>query len=127
MPKKKIIVIDDNKEFLEELQEMLNLTGYDTAVFSDGTSALKMVSKIKPDVILLDLKLGKKSGFHVASELKRFRKTANIPIIGMTGFYVEEEHAKLMNTVGVKTFLIKPFDSSEVIAKIKAVLKKKRS
>jgi len=60
MPKKKIMVIDDNKEFLEELQELLNLTGYDTVVFSDGTSALKMVSKIKPDVILLDLKLGKK-------------------------------------------------------------------
>jgi len=126
MPKKKIMVIDDNKEFLEELQELLNLTGYDTVVFSDGTSALKMVSKIKPDVILLDLKLKGKSGFHVASELKRFRKTANIPIIGMTGFYVEEEHAKLMNTVGVKTFLIKPFESSEAIAKIKAVLKKKR-
>jgi len=126
MPKKKIMVIDDNKEFLEELQELLNLTGYDTVVFSDGTSALKMVSKIKPDVILLDLKLKGKSGFHVASELKRFRKTANIPIIAMTGFYVKEEHAKLMNTVGVKTFLIKPFDSSEAIAKIKAVLKKKK-
>lgn len=126
MPKKKIMVIDDNKEFSEELKEMLNLTGYDASAFSDGTSALKMVSKIKPDVILLDLKLKKKSGFHVASELKRFRKTANIPIIGMTGFYVEKEHAKRMNTVGVKTFLIKPFDSSEVIAKIKAVLKKKK-
>lgn len=126
MPKKKIMVIDDNKEFLEELQELLNLTGYDTAAFTNGTSALRMVSKIKPDVILLDLKLGKKSGFHVASELKRFRKTANIPIIGMTGFYVEKEHAKRMNTVGVKTFLIKPFDSSEAIAKIKAVLKKKK-
>jgi DNA-binding response OmpR family regulator len=121
--KKKIMVIDDNKEFLEELQELLNLTGYDTVVFSDGASALKMVSKIKPDVILLDLKLGKKSGFHVASKLKRFRKTANIPIIGITGFYVEKEQAKLMNTVGVKTFLIKPFESSEVIAKIKAVLR----
>lgn len=126
MPKKKIMVIDDNKEFLEEFQEVLNLLGYDTTTFTNGTSALKMVSKIKPDVILLDLKLKRKSGFHVASQLKRFRKTANIPIIGMTGFYVEEEHAKLMNTVGVKTFLIKPFDSSEAIAKIKAVLKKKR-
>jgi len=125
MPKKKIMIIDDNKEFLEELQELLNLTGYAASAFSDGASALKMVSKIKPDVILLDLKLGKKNGFHVASELKRFRKTANIPIIGMTGFYVEKEQAKRMNTVGVKTFLIKPFDSSEAIAKIKTILKKK--
>lgn len=126
MPKKKILIIDDNKEFSEELKDMLKLNGYDTSAFSNGASALGMVSKIKPDVILLDLKLKGKSGFQVAYELKRFPKTKNIPIIAMTGFYIQKEHTKLMKMCGIKTCLIKPFDLEDAIAKIKAALKKRR-
>jgi DNA-binding response OmpR family regulator len=124
MPKNKIMIIDDDKEFLEELKEMLKLDGYNASAFSDYSSALGMLSKIKPDVILLDLKLKEKSGFQVAYELKSFPKTANIPIIAMTGFYIQKEHAKLMNMCGIEKCLIKPFGSQEAIAKIKAVLKK---
>lgn len=120
------MIIDDNKEFLEELKEMLTLNGYDTSAFPDGTSALGMVSKIKPDVILLDLKLRRKSGFQIAYELKSFPKTANIPIIAMTAFYIEKEHTIIMKMCGIQECLIKPFDSQEAIAKIKKVLKEKR-
>jgi len=124
MRKKKIMIIDDNKEFAEELKEVLNLDGYDAVAFFDGTSAMGMISRIKPDLILLDLKLIGKSGFQVAYELKSFPKTANIPIIAMTGFYTEKEHMELMKICGIKTCLIKPFDSQEVIAKIEDVLEK---
>ena len=126
MSKKKIMIIDDDKEFLEELKEMLNLSGYDTVTFSDGTSALEMISKIKPDLVLLDLKLRGKNGFQVAYELKSFPKTTDIPIIAMTAFYTEKEHAELMNMCGIQTSLIKPFDSQEALAKIEAVLKERR-
>ncbi|MFB0526819.1 MAG: PleD family two-component system response regulator [bacterium] len=127
MPKKKkIIIIDDDEEFAEELKEMLNLNGYDALAFSDSSSALGRISKIKPEVILLDLKLREKSGFQVAYELKSFPETKNIPIIGMTGFYVQKEHTKLMKMCGIQKCLIKPFDTHEVIAKIEAVLKKRR-
>lgn len=126
MPKKKIMIIDDDKEFLEEFKETLNLSGYDTAAFSDGSVALVMVSKIKPDAILLDLKLRGKSGFQVAYELKSFPKTTNIPIIAMTAFYTEKEHAELMNMCGIQTCLIKPFNPQEAIAKIEAILKERK-
>lgn len=126
MPKKKIMIIDDNKEFSEELKEMLTLNGYNTSAFPDGTSALGMVSKIKPDVILLDLKLRGKSGFQIAYELKSFPKTANIPIIAMTAFYIEKEHTIIMKMCGIQEYLIKPFDSQEAIAKIEKALKEKR-
>jgi len=125
MPKKKIMIVDDDKEFLEEFRETLNLSGYDALAFSDGTSALGMVSKVKPDLILLDLKLKDKSGFQIAYELKHLRETAHIPIIAMTGFYIEKEHAELMNLCGIKTHLIKPFSLEDAIAKIEPVLKER--
>jgi len=125
VPKKKIMIVDDDNEFLEELKQTLNLSGYDVAAFSDGTSALGIVSRVKPDVILLDLKLRGKSGFQVAYELKSFPETANIPIIAMTAYYTEEEHTELMNMCGIQTCLIKPFDLPDAIAKIEAFLKEK--
>jgi len=126
MPKKKVLIIDDDREFGEELKELLELEGYNTTAFFDGTSALGMISRIKPDVILLDLKLIGESGFQIAYELKSFPKTADIPIIAMTGFFTEKEHAELMDMCGIQTCLIKPFDSQEVTEKIEAVLKKRR-
>lgn len=126
MPKKKVFIIDDDKEFGEELKELLELEGYNTTAFFDGTSALGMISRVKPDVILLDLKLMGKSGFQVAYELKSFPKTADIPIIAMTGFFTEKEHAELMDMCGIEICLVKPFDSQEVLRKIKTTLKKRR-
>lgn len=125
MPKKKILIIDDDREFGEELRELLELEGYTARAFFDGTAALGMISRIKPDVILLDLKLTGKSGFQIAYELKSFSKTADIPIIAMTGFYTKKEHAELMNICGIRTYLLKPFDSQEVVGKIEAVLKRR--
>jgi len=126
MSKKKIMIVDDDKEFLQELKETLNLNNYDVATFSDGTSALGMISRIQPDVVLLDLKLRGKSGFQIAYELKRFPETVNIPIIAMTAYYTEKQHAELMNLCGIQTYLIKPFNLLDAIAKIETVLEQRR-
>jgi len=123
MPKKKIMIVDDDREFLEELKETLTSSGYDTTALSNSTSALKMVRKIKPDVILLDLKMQGKSGFQIADELKQLPETAHIPIITMTAFYTEREYTILMNICGIKTCLIKPFNPLDVIAEIERALK----
>ena len=121
MPKKKIMIVDDDKEFLEELKEALTLSGYDTATFSDGDSALEMIRKIKPDVILLDLKMNQKSGFQVAYELEHL-PDVRVPIIAMTAFFTEREHAKLMDVCKIQTCLIKPFNLREAISKIKEII-----
>ena len=126
MSKKKVMIVDDDKEFLEELKETLNLNNYEVAAFSDGTSALGMVSRIKPDVILLDLKLKGKSGFQIAYELKRFPETANIPIVAMTAYFTEKEHTELMDMCGIRTCLMKPFNPLDAIAKIEEILKNRR-
>jgi DNA-binding response OmpR family regulator len=123
---KRVMIIDDDKEFLDELQEILNLSGYDTEVFSDGETALKMVNEVKPDIILLDLKMSGKSGLQVADELSHLSETAHIPIVAVTAYYTQKEHTMLMNICGIKRRLIKPFNPLDVINTIEAVLKENR-
>lgn len=118
---RKIMIIDDDKEFLEELNETLTLSGYEAVVVNDATSALDVIIKTKPDVILLDLKMPKKSGFQVASELKYYSGIMNVPIIAMTGFF-REEFVPLMTICGIKKYLKKPINPLDVIAQIEAVL-----
>ena len=121
-----ILLVDDDRELLEELKEMLTLNDYSTDVFSDGDSALKVVSKVKPDLILLDLKMPEKSGFQVAEELRHLPGMVQVPIIAMTGFYTEKEHRTLMHICGINDCLIKPFDPADVIARIETALKGKK-
>lgn len=119
----KIMIVDDDKEFLEELRETLTLSGYEPIAINDSLMALKVARMIKPNVILLDLKMDRKSGFQIADELKQFPETTNIPIIAMTGFYAEKGNSLVLDICGIKRFLIKPFNPLDAIVKIETALK----
>lgn len=123
MDKKRVLIVDDDKEFLEELREMLAATGYDVTSVGDSIAAVKAARVSRPDVILLDLRMKAMSGFEVADRLKGFPETSLIPVIAMTGFYTLKEHAWLMNFCGIKRCIRKPFNPLDVIAEIENVLK----
>lgn len=123
MASKKILIVDDDKEFMEELREVLVNTGYEVVAVADGIAASKAARVTRPDVILLDLRMKGMSGFEVADRLKGFSDTSGIPIIAMTGFYTLKEHAWLMNFSGIKRCLRKPFNPLDVIAEVENVLK----
>jgi len=118
---KKIMVVDDDKEFLEELGEMLELSGYDLVAANDAGSAIEVAKEAKPVVILLDLKMPKKSGFQLASELKYFAELERIPIIAMSAFY-KDDYKPLLNICGIRKCLTKPFRPLDVIAEIEEAL-----
>jgi DNA-binding response OmpR family regulator len=119
---KKIMIVDDDEEFLGELRDMFVSSGYEVNAISDPALALEAVHKISPDVILLDLKMQKMSGFQVADKLRNFSEVNRIPIIAMTAFFVEEEHSLLMKLCGIKNCLKKPFSPTEAIERIEAAL-----
>ncbi len=119
--KKKVMIIDDDKEFLEELTETLSLSDYEAIMFDSPITALEKILKEKPDVILLDLKMFPISGFEIAHELKYIAGTENIPVIAMTGFY-KDGYDSLMKMCGIKNCLKKPFKPLDVIAQIEKVL-----
>jgi two-component system response regulator AdeR len=120
---KKIMVVDDNKEFLEELKETLVLSGYDVYALDDASIAMDTATRINPDLILLDLKMPQKSGFQVADELKHFSELSNTPIIAMTGFF-KDDYGPLLNISGIHRCLKKPFNPLDVIAQIEAALQR---
>lgn len=117
---KKVMIIDDDPDFLDELTETLALTGYETMPVLNSMQAIEMVKKRVPDVILLDLKMGGKSGFEVAEELSKNPETARIPVITMTGFYGEKEYSKLERMQNVKYHLSKPFFPLDVIFRVES-------
>ena len=71
MRKKRVMIVDDDKEFLEELQETLFLNGYEVIKVNDPHQVLDSAGNNKPDIILLDLKMDHFSGFEIADDLRR--------------------------------------------------------
>lgn len=122
MAKARILIIDDDEELLEELKESLSLAGYDVNVHSDASGATGLIEKAEPDLVLLDIRLKGQSGFQIARELRQGPRTAQIPIIAMTGFYSREGHGRIMDDCGFKNCLLKPFSIPDLIAAIEAVV-----
>ena len=119
---RKVMVVDDDRDFLDEMKVMLKSSGYNTVLLANGSNAVKEVSKYKPDVLLLDIKMDEVSGFKIADELRRIPELKNIPIIGVTGFYTEKEHRLFMKMCGIKKIIIKPFQPLDIIAAIEKAL-----
>ena len=127
MLRKKIMIVDDDKEFLEELQEMLDSSGYVTLAINDSTTVLDAACIGKPDVILLDLKMNGMDGIRVTEELKGAPETEHIPIIAMTGYFTKDEHSMFVSTCGMEDCLIKPFNPLDVIGRIEMALMKTKT
>ena len=123
MKKKKVMIIDDNKEFTDELKEALALSGYDVTAVNDTIDVSNIAIKVKPDVILLDLKMPKKSGIQLAYELRQIGILVNVPIIAISAFY-KEGIFSLMKVHGITTYLSKPVDLIHLINEIEKVLSK---
>ena len=126
MSQKKILLVDDDKEFLAELQETLVLSGYEVKAVNEASEAFGAAAKIKPDLILLDLKMKGMTGFEVANKLKNFDNTMRIPIIAMSGFFTAEEDDTLLSFFEIHNYLRKPFNPLDIITKIEAVFKENR-
>jgi len=118
MAKKVIMVIDNNKENLEELRGILRKNGYFVMAFSDSQKALKKINKLKPDILLLNLFLKRLSGFELANIIKSSLEIIDVPIIAMTDFYAKEALEIFIRFFGIEKCLIKPFKPEELIREI---------
>lgn len=119
----RILIIDDDETFLEELQEILRLNGYTVEGINNPLMALEKVRKFHPNLILLDLKMPGKSGFQLADELKHSLEFMHLPVLAMSGFFTEVEHMSLMNVCGIHTCLKKPLNITDLLTEISSALK----
>ncbi|MGA1867882.1 MAG: response regulator [bacterium] len=120
----KIMIIDDDDDFLEEIEEILIFNGYKTIVMNNGAHVLDTACMHKPDAILLDLKLKDMSGFQVAQQLNWHPITSHIPIIGITGVFTSENNYLLMDLSNMKMCIEKPINPVDIIYALEKVLKK---
>lgn len=120
MKNAKILVVDDEKPIAEILHYNLVREGYSVVLAFDGEEALQLVRRERPDLVLLDIMLPKKDGFEVCREIRR---TDNVPIIMLTA--KETEVDKVLGLeLGADDYVTKPFSSREVIARVKAQLRR---
>ena len=117
-----IMIVDDDPELLEELKEGL-LFNYEVETLSNSADAFDMACALNPDLIILDIKMSPKTGFQLANEFRTSMETKFIPIIAITGFFVEKEHTLMMKLFGVKRIIIKPFNLNQLLDQIEVALK----
>ncbi|WP_304509013.1 response regulator transcription factor [Anaerotignum sp.] len=118
--KQKILIVDDDKHIAELISLYLEKEGYDTKEAYDGKEALKEAAEIKPDLVILDLMLPGLDGYQVCTEI---RKSSNVPIIMLTA--KGETFDKVLGLeLGADDYMVKPFESKELVARVKAVLRR---
>ena len=116
----RILVVDDEQNICELLTLYLVKEGYSVETAGDGEEAVQKFMAFNPDLILLDIMLPKKDGWQVCRDI---RKTSNVPII-MLSAKGETFDNVLGLELGADDYLTKPFDSKEVMARIKTVLRR---
>ena len=117
---KKSLVVDDEKPISDIIKFNLKKEGYDVYTAYDGEEALQKVEEVNPDLILLDLMLPKIDGLEVAREV---RKTHNMPIIMVTAKDAEIDKV-LGLEMGADDYVTKPFSNRELVARVKANLRR---
>ena len=116
----KILVADDDRNISELLRLYLEKEGYDVVIANDGAQAIEEFNLHLPDMVLLDVMMPRLDGWQVCREI---RKKSNVPIIMITA--KGETFDKVLGLeLGADDYVVKPFDAKEIIARIKAVLRR---
>jgi two-component system response regulator BaeR len=117
---KHILIIEDEAKIAAILKEYLEKSGYRATISGRGDQAVALVRKLSPDLMLLDLMLPGMDGMSICREVKKF---STIPIIMITA-KVEEIDRLLGLEIGADDYICKPFSPREVVARVKAVLRR---
>ena len=121
--KEKILIVEDEKDIVKMLDYNLKKEGFRTIACHDGERALDLANREHPDLILLDLMLPGMDGLEVCKTLKKQDKTVSIPIIMLTA--KAQESDKIVGLeLGADDYMTKPFSPRELLARIKAVLRR---
>ena len=116
----RVLVVDDEEQIVDLLRSYLQRDGFDVDDAADGEAALAAIARLRPDLVILDLMLPKLDGREVC---RRIRETANTPIIMLTAR--DEETDKLLGLeLGADDYITKPFSPREVVARVRAVLRR---
>jgi two-component system phosphate regulon response regulator PhoB len=118
-----ILIIEDEEDILELLRFNIEAAGFQAVTALDGFEGLEKARTQRPALVLLDLMLPGLDGFEVCKELKRDRRTADIPVIMLTARGEEVDRIVGLE-LGADDYVVKPFSPRELLLRVKAVLKR---
>jgi CheY-like chemotaxis protein len=121
---KHILLVEDEPDVALVTKTRLELIGFQVSLAKDGMEALNMVERVRPDLVLLDLKMPKLDGYQVCKRLKIYERTKNIPVIlfsGSSSYMIALERKCL--ELGADDFIRKPYETKTLIKKITSLTK----
>ena len=118
-----VLIVEDEPAQVEVLRYNLEKKGYRTSVALDGEKALMLVEEEAPDLVILDWMLPDISGIEICRQLKAQPKTRALPVIMLTARGEERDRVRGLE-IGADDFVVKPYSTSEMIARVKAVLRR---
>jgi two-component system alkaline phosphatase synthesis response regulator PhoP len=124
----KILLVDDDADFVEATKAILETRPYEVIVASNGDEGLRKAREEKPDLILLDVIMPVKNGFSAAEQLKKDPELAKIPTLMLTAFAAKGVQSSIPVSRGfaleTEDYIDKPVSPEELLAKVKRYLKK---
>jgi len=123
---KKILIVDDERDYVALLGEILTTHGYEVSLAYDGQQAIDMVSKDKPDLIILDIKMPRLNGWEVSKFLSNDTRYNNIPFLMLTACN-DVDDIKSGMRLGAISYIAKPFKQEVLLALVDGLMNKKSS
>jgi DNA-binding response OmpR family regulator len=117
----RILIVDDEPNIVISLEYLLKKEGFEVSVATDGEAALRLAAEFRPDLMLLDVMMPKKSGFEVCESLRADASQAALKIIMLTAKGRETEVTKGL-ALGANAYITKPFSTKDLVAQIKTLL-----
>ena len=121
----KLLLVEDDPALSELLEYRFQNEGYNVRCTGDGDEAMVLASEDVPDLIILDWMIEGTSGIEVCRRLRRDKETAHVPIIMLTAREAEDDRVRGLET-GADDYVTKPFSTNELLARVKAVLRRIR-
>ncbi len=121
----KILVIDDEPNIVQTLQDRLEMNDYKVITAMDGKAGLEKATSEQPDIILLDVIMPIMDGLEMLERLRKNESTRKIPVIMLTARSQSQDITRA-NSYGIEDYVVKPFDLSELLEKIEAILESKK-
>ena len=119
---KKILIVDDDRDILTAIEATLQPEGADLLTARDGNTAIDLAERHRPDLVILDMMLPKRSGFLVMEKLKRDKAPADVPKVIMITANLGTRHKQYAERLGVDGYLNKPFRMEKLLDEVKKIL-----
>ena len=121
MARPRVLIVEDEPHIVLSLEFLLQREGYETTAAADGEEGLALVSRLRPDVVLLDIMMPRRNGYEVCQAIKADPELRRIPVIMLSAKAQEVEVLRGLE-LGATAYIAKPFGNAEVLEAVRAAL-----